>query len=55
MMYVCNCKYLIVLTTHFTKNPALEITEKKLLAIKMSTKQIIEIKSGNLGKFPFNE
>lgn len=53
-------KCLIVPTTYFTTNPALEPTENKLLTIKMSTKQITGIKYGNLKKvmdnrFTFNE
>jgi len=41
-------KCLIVPTTYFTINPALEPTENKLLTIKMSAKQITGIKYSNL-------
>lgn len=41
-------KCLIVPTTYFTINPALEPIENKLLTIKMSAKQITGIKYSNL-------
>lgn len=43
-------KCLIVPTTYFTINSALELTKNKLLTINMSTKQMIGIKYSNLEK-----